>query len=92
MSCAAGSFRSSATERLLRDCTCHQTEVPSLSSRHLRSGSPAPGGFDLDHVGAEIRQRLGRERPGDQLPKFEDLEAGKRAGGRGGRFNIWRRA
>ena len=24
----------------MRDCTCHQTEVPSFSSRHLRSGSP----------------------------------------------------
>src|SRR6187402_820320 len=35
--------RSSAIERLLRDCTCHQTEVPSLTRRQLRSGSPVPG-------------------------------------------------
>ena len=47
MSCARGSFRSRASERLLRDCTCHQTEVPSFSKRHLRSGSPMPGGSIL---------------------------------------------
>src|SRR6218665_353736 len=40
--------KSSAIERLLRDCTCHQTEVPPSSSmRQLRSGSPAPGGSIL---------------------------------------------
>ena len=43
MAWASGRFKSRATERLLRDCTCHQTEVPSFKSRHLRSGSPAPG-------------------------------------------------
>jgi len=43
MAWACGFFKSSATERLLRACTCHQTEVPSFSKRHLRSGSPAPG-------------------------------------------------
>jgi hypothetical protein len=57
-------------------------EQPPFAQRVARAG-----GFDLDHIGAEIRQRLGRERPGDQLPEFEDLEAGKRAGCRGGRFN-----
>jgi len=40
----SAAFRSRLSERLLRDCTCHQSEVPSLSLRHLRSGSPTPGG------------------------------------------------
>ncbi len=48
---SSASLRSSATERLLRDCTCHHTEVPSLSNRHWRSGSPplpgSPGGSTL---------------------------------------------
>ena len=43
MACASRLFKSSATERLLRDWICHQTDVPSFSSRHLRSGSPVPG-------------------------------------------------
>src|ERR1700722_8369242 len=47
ISWAAGSRRSSVTERLLRDCTCHQTDVPSLSKRHLRKGSPDLGGSIL---------------------------------------------
>ncbi|CFP63192.1 Uncharacterised protein [Bordetella pertussis] len=32
---------------MLRDCASHQTEVPSCSRRHLRSGSPCPGGSIL---------------------------------------------
>src|SRR5690606_26202353 len=42
ISCASTWRRSSATDFLLRDCTCHQTDVPSLIRRQLRSGSPAP--------------------------------------------------
>src|SRR6185437_5511636 len=41
------SRRSAHTDRLLRDCTSHHTEVPSRSSLHLRSGSPTPGGSTL---------------------------------------------
>jgi hypothetical protein len=58
-------------------------EQPPFAQRVARAGR-----LDLDHIGAEIGQRLGRERPGDQLPEFEDLEAGERAGSRGGRFTI----
>src|SRR5437868_3281230 len=47
ISCACGSFRSSAIERLLRDWTCHHTDVPSLIIRQWRSGSPVPGGSTL---------------------------------------------
>ena len=36
----SGKRRSSATLRLLRDCTSHHTLVPSRNSRHWRSGSP----------------------------------------------------
>ena len=43
----SGWRRSSVTLFLLRDCTCHHTLVPSLSKRHLRSGSPSPGGSIL---------------------------------------------
>ena len=43
----SGLRRSRHTERLLRDCTCHHTEVPSRSMRHLRSGSPTPAGSIL---------------------------------------------
>src|SRR6185369_16978325 len=39
----SGLRRSTAIERLLRDCTCHQTEVPSFIRRQLRNGSPFPG-------------------------------------------------
>jgi len=40
-------FKSRATERLLRDWICHHTDVPSLSKRHLRKGSPELGGSIL---------------------------------------------
>src|SRR5450631_2973520 len=43
----AASLRSSVTLRLLRDCTCHHTLVPSWSKRHWRNGSPVPGGSIL---------------------------------------------
>src|SRR5262245_15998145 len=46
-SCPSALRRSTAIERLFRDCTCHHTEVPSLISRQLRSGSPLPGGSIL---------------------------------------------
>src|SRR3569623_317481 len=47
ISYASGCFRSSASERLLRDCTCHHTVVPSLIRRQCRSGSPPAGGSTL---------------------------------------------
>jgi hypothetical protein len=67
-------------ERLLRDCTCHQTEVPSWISRQLRSGSPLPGGFDLDDVGAELAERLAGEGTGDELAHLDDAQALQGAG------------
>src|SRR5690349_1845925 len=39
--------RSQVTDFLLRDCTCHQSEVPFRMRRHLRSASPSPGGSSL---------------------------------------------
>jgi hypothetical protein len=36
--CALGVRRSSATERLLRDCTCHHTEVPSAAAATCAAG------------------------------------------------------
>src|SRR5574337_722875 len=40
------------------------------------------GRLDLDHVGAEVGQRLRGERAGDQLAELDDLQPGERAGGR----------
>ncbi len=37
--------------------------------------------LDLDHVGAEVGQRLGGERAGDQLAQFQHLEAVQGPGG-----------
>src|SRR3954469_7416739 len=42
-----GSRRSQVTDFLLRDCTCHQSEVPFRMRRHVRSASPSPGGSIL---------------------------------------------
>src|SRR3954447_15847128 len=39
--------RSQVTDFLLRDCTCHHSEVPLRIRRHLRSASPSPGGSSL---------------------------------------------
>src|SRR4051812_36817040 len=47
ISCACSFFKSSAMLRLLRDCTCHHTEVPSLIIRQWRNGSPPAGGSTL---------------------------------------------
>src|SRR3954454_20533630 len=39
--------RSQVTDFLLRDCTCHHSDVPLRMRRHLRSASPSPGGSSL---------------------------------------------
>ena len=36
--------------------------------------------LDLDHLGAEIAERLAGKRPGDELAEFDDLQALQRAG------------
>ena len=43
-----------------------QSRAPG-GSRKPRSGSPAPGGLNLHHVGTEIADRLGGKRAGEQL-------------------------
>jgi hypothetical protein len=43
----------------------------------LRKRVAAARRLDLDHVGAEVGQRLGGERAGDQLAQFEDFQAGQ---------------
>ena len=47
MSCASACRKSRDSDFLLRDCTCHQTDVPSFSKRHLRKASPTLGGSIL---------------------------------------------
>ena len=43
ISCARLSFMLRVILFLFRLCTYHQSEFPSLSTRHLRIGSPSPG-------------------------------------------------
>ena len=45
--CPSGWRKSTHTDCLLRDWASHHTEVPSCSMRHLRKGSPWPGGSIL---------------------------------------------
>ena len=47
ISCASVCRKSKDSERLFLDCTCHHTEVPSFSKRHLRKASPTLGGSIL---------------------------------------------
>ena len=44
---------------------------------------PGPGTLDLDHLGSQIRQHLGRPRPGQNARQVEDGNAGKGALGLG---------
>src|SRR5258708_15677854 len=43
IACPSGSRRFTATDFLLRACAYHQSELPSWSLRHLRSGSASQG-------------------------------------------------
>jgi len=61
---------------LLRDCTCHQTEVPSLEQTPLAQRITRARRLDLDDVRAKVGQRFGRKRASDQLPQLDDLEPG----------------
>ena len=71
--------RSSATDFLLRDCTCHQTEVPSLIRRQLRSGRRCPRPRSSRRR-RQTRQRLAAERPGDELAHLDHAHAGQGRG------------
>ena len=60
--------------------------VADESARAIK-GRPVPGALiyafagrlDLDHLGAEVRERLGAEGARDERPQFEDLHTGKRS-------------
>ena len=60
-------------------------EQAPLAQRITRAGR-----LDLDDLGPEVRQRLGRKRPGNQLAEFQHLETVQRTGaqGRGGRGKL----
>jgi len=47
IACPAGLRRSIVIERLLRDWTCHHSDVSFSRYRQRRSGSPWPGGSTL---------------------------------------------
>ena len=74
--------------RMLRDGTSVWWEVQSRNKRsvcldlHGADGQDAvralaaeAARLDLDHVGAEVRERLAGERAGDELAEFEHLQA-----------------
>ena len=60
---------------------CARNEAPisfalsAGSAPSWRARSPRPGHLDLDHVGAEQRQLIGAERPGQHIGQVEDADA-----------------
>ena len=75
----SGCDRSSVTVRLLRPSSFHHRPTPSLVGPCPRGGSAARV-LDLDHVGAEVAEQRGGERPGEQRRDVEDPEAFERRG------------
>jgi hypothetical protein len=86
MSCASGVRKSRARLRLFRDCTCHQTEVPSLSIRQTRSGSPAPGGSILITSAPKSARVLAANGPAISWPSSMTFRPDKADAGIGGAF------
>src|SRR5688572_13215832 len=64
----SGLRRLQVTDFLLRDCTCHQSEVPLRILRHLRSGSPSPGGSILITSAPKSARVLPQNGPAIRLP------------------------
>ena len=73
MACACGWRKSNARDCLLRDWTCHHTEVPSLSRRHLRNGSPLPGGSILMTSAPKSARVLAAKGPAISCPSSTTL-------------------
>ena len=98
ISCASGSLRLSASERLLRDCICHQTEVPSLMSRQLRSGSPPSGLSILTTSAPKSARVLAAKGPAISWPSSRTLSplsgplAGAAWSAEWGRVGFWVKA
>src|SRR4051812_14584079 len=64
----SGRRRLHVTDFLLRDCTCHHSEVPFRMRRHLRSGSPSPGGSILITSAPKSPSVLAQNGPAMRLP------------------------
>src|SRR3954470_537004 len=64
----SGVLRSQVTDFLFRDCTCHQSDVPLRMRRHLRSGSPSPGGSILITSAPKSASVLAQNGPAMRLP------------------------
>ena len=69
----SGFLRSSVTERLLRDCTCHHSETPFLILRQRRSGSPSPGGSTFTTSAPKSASVLAQNGPAIRLPSSRTL-------------------
>ena len=67
--------------RLLRATLRHHSDVPLRMIRQLRSGSPAPGGSTLDHLGPEVGEDASGERPGNQLTHLQHPDPVEGPGG-----------
>ena len=61
--------------RLLRPSSFHHRPTPSLAGPWPREGSGLRGVLDLDHLGAEVAEHGGGERPGEEGGEVEDAEA-----------------
>src|SRR3954471_7227574 len=64
----SGRRRLQVTDFLLRDCTCHQSDVPFRMRRHLRRGSPSPGGSILITSAPKSASVLAQNGPAMRLP------------------------
>ena len=67
-------------QRLLRAIAYHHSAVPVVHVAPRAQRIAAVGWLDLDDVGPEVREQHRGERPGNQLPEFEDAEALQRRG------------
>jgi hypothetical protein len=65
---------------LLRDCTCHHTEVPFLDQAPVAQRVAGLGCLDLDDIGAKLAQRLAAKRAGDELAHLHHAHTGKGGG------------
>ena len=85
----SGARRLSATDFLFRACTYHQSDVPSVHFSPLAQLVAAFRRFDLDHLGAEVREHARTQRPRDERSEFEHFHAVERSStcfGQGGEF------
>ena len=73
IACPSGRRKSRQIDSLLRDCACHQTEVPSCNMRHFRKGSPSPGASTLMISAPKSANVLAAKGPAINCPNSNTL-------------------